>query len=148
MGIGFRHVGLAALVGLCWVGPVNPVMGQSSSASASEAKAPLGKPSTLSIKTNLLKMKKAELERQIRDAQRCIEQATPGLRGPAGTVNRVASTDLINCTRKLAVIKAKLESLGNEAESLSLDAEALAMRLETVKSKLEVNRRINLGSGQ
>ena len=147
MGIGIR-VTLAVVVALCCIGVGVPVRGQQSGSSAATPYTPSsGSPSAVAIRTNFLNQKKAELERQLREVQRCIDQATPNLRGPGGTVNRVPSTDLVNCTRALAIVQAKLVSLGREADHMAADAQALTIRLEAISQQNAAEQRINLSSG-
>ncbi len=146
MGIGIRVI-LAAVVALCCIGVGVPVRGQQATSAAATPYTPSsGTPSALAIRTNFLNQIKAELQRQLREVQRCIDQATPNLTGPSGIVNRVPSTDLVNCSRALAIVQAKLVSLGREADHIAAEAQALTIRLEALSQQNAALQRINLGS--
>ncbi len=139
-----RYVSLGVLVVLYCVGQADPLLGQQAgSASATPLTPSLGGPSPLDIRMHSISTLKAELQRQLRQVQRCIDQATPNLRGPGGVVNRIASTDLVNCSRALDVIKADLVDQGREADYLAQEAQALSQRLETVSRQTEAKKRID-----
>ncbi len=141
-----RFLGCVILAVIWSVGPVTSTWSQSSTA-ATPASISAGSPSTLAIKKDLLVAARTELQRQLRDVQRCIDQATHNLRDAAGLVNRIASTDLVTCSRSLNQIQRKLVSLGRKADTLARDAEVMAANLETVKRRLETKERIKTGLG-
>ena len=144
MGMNVRYVALGIVVVLYFMGQAEPLQGQQAgSAAATPVTRSLGGPSPLDLRMQSIITLKAELQRQLRQVQRCIDQATPNLRGPGGTVNRVASTDLVNCSRELDVIKADLVNLGRDADYLAQEAQALAQRLQTIALQTEVKKRID-----
>lgn len=144
MGMNVRYVSLGVLVVLYCMGHPTPLLGQQAgSASATPVTRSLGGPSPLDIRMHSINTLKAELQRQLRQVQRCIDQATPNLRGPGGAVNRVASADLVNCSRELDVIKDDLVNLGREADYLAQEAQALAQRLQTIALQTEAQKRID-----
>ncbi len=141
-----RFLGIVVLAAFWWAGSV-PSAWSESSAAATPATASSGRPSTLSIKKDLLTAKRTELQRQLRDVQRCIDGASSSLRDSSGRVNRISSTDLVTCARTLGQIQRQLASLGRQAEALSRDAEVMGANLETLKQRLETKERIQTGSG-
>jgi len=107
-------------------------MAQSSSASATPVSPSAGGASSLAIRQNILAKKQAEILRQIKEAQLCIQNAANPtlLRDPEGNINRVPSTDLTNCTRALAQLQSQLQILAREAKQLSVDAQFRATQVQ------------------
>jgi hypothetical protein len=105
---------------------------QSSSASATPASPSAASASTLTIRGNILVMKQADIQRQIKDAELCIKNASNPtiLRDPQGNINRVPSTDLVNCTRTLVRLRRQLRAVANQANQLSVEANFRAARAQ------------------
>jgi len=92
-----------------------------------------GGPSPVTIKADFLRQRQAIIQRQLRQVIRCIENAQINLRDVEGNINRVKSTDLLICTRRLTQLRAALASLGQQASALQVEAaqvERLARTLE------------------
>jgi hypothetical protein len=125
---------LLCFIGALLVVTVLPVFGQSSvfspssSAAASGASAPSGRPSAFTIKQNFLAMQIEAIGREIRDAERCVANATNPvtLRDTAGNINRVPQTDALDCGRRLGQLTRQLQSLQRKADALARDAEQQA----------------------
>jgi hypothetical protein len=101
------------------------IFSASSSASATATSASSGKPSTFTLQQNALAMQLAAIKRQIREAQRCVQNATNPvvLRYPDGTINPVSQTDSLNCGRRLKQLSRQLESLSRKADAMAKDAQ-------------------------
>jgi hypothetical protein len=102
------------------------------SASAKAAAPSTGAPSAFTIKQHFMAQQQARIQGQIREAQRCIANAsnTQVVRDPEGNINRVPQVDLIDCSRRLQQLTRQLEILVRSADQLSRDAEVAAMRME------------------
>jgi hypothetical protein len=105
-------------------------------------------PSGLAIRQKILALRQARLERELNVVSRCLKQAQLQLRDINGNINRVASTDLINCGRQLRQVQRKLASLGREAAALSRRAEAQAFLLESLIQRRAALARISAASGR
>jgi len=119
---------------------------QSTSASATPVSPSTGRASTLTIRANILEMKRSDIERQIVEAELCIQNASNPtiLRDPQGNINRVPSTDLVNCTRALAQLQRQLQAVAREADQLSLQADFQSARaqrqLQQGRSRLTIQQ--------
>ncbi|MBI5252469.1 MAG: hypothetical protein HY912_23490 [Desulfomonile tiedjei] len=120
---------IAAVLCLTWALSAS---GQSSVATATEASASSGRPSTFQVRRNVLLQQQAILENQIRVATLCIQNASKPqmLRDPQGNINQVPKLDIIDCTRQLRTYQRKLASLARQVERLAADANATAGRLQ------------------
>jgi hypothetical protein len=129
---------------LCFLGALTtamivPALGQSSifsgasTASASAVTNSSGKPSTFAIKRDFLAMQIAAIQRDIREAERCITNATNPvtLRDPEGNINRVPQTDALDCGRRLKQLVRQLAGIQRKADTLAQDAEVQGSFLET-----------------
>jgi len=105
---------------------------QSVAASASPVSPSTASASTLTIRGNILAMKQADIQRQIKEAELCIKNASNPtiLRDPQGNINRVPSTDLVNCTRTLARLQRQLQVVAKQANQLSVEANFRAARAQ------------------
>ncbi|MBI4966173.1 MAG: hypothetical protein HY913_23040 [Desulfomonile tiedjei] len=127
-------------------------MAQSRAASATPVSPSTGRASSFVIRQDILAMKQADIERQIDEARRCIQDASNAtiLRDPEGNINRVPQTDLVNCSRRLAQLQRQLEGLAREANQLSVDAEFQAAqiqrRLQRERSRLTIQQLRSGGS--
>jgi len=104
-----------------------------SSATAGQVSPSTGAPSPVTIKVDFLKQRQAIIERELRQVMRCIANAQINLRDVEGNINRVKSTDLLNCTRRLTQLRGQLAQLGQQASALQVEAaqvERLARTLE------------------
>jgi uncharacterized iron-regulated membrane protein len=149
MGLTIKFFGFLFLAGLVFA-PLT--LAQSRAASATPAGASAGRPSTLAIRENILAMQRANIEEQIEEARRCIQDAANPtiLRDPEGNVNRVPSTDIVNCSRRLAQLQRQLEGVARQAQQLSVDAQFQAAqaqrRLQQEKSRLTIQELESGGS--
>jgi hypothetical protein len=111
---------------------VSSSVAQSSTAAATPVSPSTGRASSIAIRQNILAMKQASILRQIKEAQLCIQNAANPtiLRDPQGNINRVPSTDLTNCSRRLAQLQTQLQGLAREAKQLSVDAQFQAAQLQ------------------
>lgn len=125
---------------------------QSSSASATPVSAPTAGASTLTIRGNILAMKQADIQRQIKEAELCIQNAANPtiLRDPQGNINRVPSADLVNCTRALAQLQRQLQAVARQANQLSVEsnfrAARVQRRLQQGRSRLTIRQLRSAGS--
>ncbi|MEW6349780.1 MAG: hypothetical protein AB1646_12010 [Thermodesulfobacteriota bacterium] len=142
-----RFLGLVAVAAIWWAGAASSAWSETST-QATAASVPAGRPSTFSIKKDLLVAARTELQSQLRDVQRCIQKAEFSMRDERGRINRISSTDLITCARTLGQIQRKLTNLGRKAEALARDAEVMGANLESLKKRLETKERIRMGSGE
>jgi len=129
MGPTNKFFGLLFLAGLL-LAPLT--MAQSRAASATPVSPSTGRASSIAVRENILAMQRANIERQIDEATRCIQDASNAtiLRDPEGNINRVPQTDLVNCSRRLAQLQRQLEGVARQATQLSLDAGFRAARLQ------------------
>jgi hypothetical protein len=113
------------------------------SAAATAFSASSGTPSTLSIQENILRQKIAQIQAQIREAERCVATASMPqvLRDPEGNTRFVPKEDIVNCSRQLNALSRQLTSLNRQASKLSQDATAQAIRLERAARKAEYYQR-------
>jgi hypothetical protein len=106
----------------------------SASASAKATSRSSGTPSTYAVKQHFIAMEQARIRGQIREAERCIANAsnTQVVRDPEGNLNRVPQVDLIDCARSLQQLTRQLATLARKADQLTRDAEVAAIRLEGI----------------
>jgi hypothetical protein len=125
---------------------------QVTSASARPVSPSTGRPTSLAIRENILEMKRADIERQIEEAARCIQDASNPtiLRDPEGNINRVPQTDLVNCSRRLAQLQRQLQAVAREANQLAVNAEfegaQIQRRLQRERSRLTIEQLRTRGS--
>lgn len=100
-----------------------------STAKATPVTASSSRPNGIQIKQNILAQKRAAINNELREVQRCLADASQpiALRDPQGNLNRVPQNYLLNCGRRLAELQRQLESLGRQAAMLSQDSEILRM---------------------
>lgn len=101
-------------------------------ASATPASVSSGRPSTFTVRQNILLQQQAALQAQIRVASLCIANASKPqmLRDPEGNINSVPQKDIINCTRQLRTLTRKLADVGRQLQKLAADANAAAAQLQ------------------
>lgn len=118
-----------------------PCTAQASSVSKAREVSPVtGAPSTVTIKKNFLEMQQASLSRDIKVAVRCLENARYNFRDSQGNIDRVASIDLVNCSKRLELLTLALQRLAKKAGRLGSDAEAEAMALESYLRNISSNQ--------
>lgn len=100
----------------------------SSIATASQASASSGTPSTLQVRQQVLSQQVAAINSELREVRRCIRTASMSvvLRDPQGNINRVPQTDLVNCGRRLKTLVRQLASIQRKSAQLSQDAQVKA----------------------
>jgi hypothetical protein len=124
----------ATLVCLMWVSCATAQV-TTAPASATPAGVSSGRPSTFTVRQNILLQQQAALEAQIRVASLCIADASKPqlLRDPEGNVNAVPQKDIINCTRQLRTLTRKLANVGRQLQKLAADAQAAAAQLQKLQ---------------
>ncbi len=81
-------------------------------------------PSTFAVRRDILNIQRAQIERQLDIALRCIRKAQEEIQGPRATINRVPLRDLERCTQEVKRLTRRLQGLGREGEKLAMDIEA------------------------
>ena len=121
-------IGLAAIV--CLLALTCDAFAQASAkvASATPVNKTTGRSSSVSIRQNELNLYKANLERQLRVAQRCVETSRLPvlLRDPQGNVNQVPKIDIVFCSRKVRVLSRELAAVNKQLADLSKDGQVAA----------------------
>ncbi len=121
------------------------------SASATPVSTPSGgRPSTLQVRQNILGQKAAALQRELKELQRCITNASQlqTLRDPQGNINIVPQNDIVNCTRRLQDLQRRQDSLNREIAALSQDAVPLAAAAQTQARQAQLQRILQALSGR
>ena len=87
---------------------------------------PSGRPTSVSIRQDILARKAAALVAQLKEIQRCILNASQlqTLRDFQGNINIVPQNDLTNCTSRLQDIQTQQDRLDREVAAFSMDAQA------------------------
>jgi len=141
-------VGLSIVVALA----ASAALGQqtSRSASATAVNQSSGRASTIQIKQNFLQQRVRLLQRQIDDALRCISTASNPtiLRDPEGNINKTPQTDLVNCSRQLALLRSQLEGLQRQSQQLAQDAQVQALAVQRKLQQTKTRNILEGGSGQ
>ena len=123
---------------------------QTQATSAKPASRSTGKPSSIQIQQNILVQQNALLQGQLREVQRCIQDASlpQTLRDPEGNMNRTPQTDLVNCARKLEQLKRQSASLSRQASQLAQDAQFQGLELQGLLETKKTRTRIKGKSAQ
>jgi hypothetical protein len=103
--------------------------GASTTASAQQVTPAAARPSPLQIQQNFVQMERSAVRRDLEVALRCIQNARRDLRNPDGTINKRASIDLLNCTKRAEAIQRLLDRVARRAGRLGEEAEAEAEAL-------------------
>jgi len=111
--------GMLAAIILVSATAVSPAFGQATGDSAANVPAGTGQ-----ILGNFLTIERAGIQRELRIVNRCIRMARENLRDSQGNVNRVAQTDLLNCSRRLQQLLRDEAKLGQIAARRAAEAEA------------------------
>jgi len=107
------------------------------SAAAKAVSLPSPGPSTIQIRQNIIAQKAAALQRELKELQRCITNASQlqTLRDPAGNINIVPQNDLTTCTRRLQDLQRRQDSLNREIAALTQDAQPVAAAAQRAASQ-------------
>ncbi len=95
-------------------------------------------PSGITIKQEFLAKKVAAIQADIRVAQRCVQNATINLRDVEGEINRVKSTDIINCGRRLIQLQRELAKLGIASSRFAQEAAAEAEIMASIEKQKQM----------
>ncbi len=138
----FPMLALVLSAPLLWEAPA-----QAQIATARQAAPSSGRPSSVSIRANILRIQQAQIQAQIVVAQRCIKSATQTgtFRDPQGNVNSVPQTDAVNCARELAALNRRLTSLVRESQRLAQDSTFQATYLQRRASQASYLKRVGAG---
>ena len=142
-----RYCLLVAVVSLAFVSAAYP-QGLSSAGSSAAAKAVStpsgGRPSTIQVRQNILAQKAAALQRELKELQRCIRNASQlqTLRDPEGNINIVPQNDLVNCTRRLQDLQRQQDSLSREIAALGQATQPLVARAERAARQADLQRKL------
>lgn len=100
------------------------------------------------IRQNQLNIYKANLERQLKVAQRCVEVSRLPvlLRDPQGNVNQVPKTDIVFCSRQIKVLTREIAAVSKQLADLSKDAVPAANYLARRAAEAALARRLGLES--
>ena len=117
-------------------------------ASATPVTKSSGKGTSTSIRQNQLNIYKANLERQLRVAQRCVEisRLPVLLRDPQGNVYQVPKTDIVFCSRQIKVLSREIAAVSKQMADLSKDAVPAANYLARRAAEAALARRLGLES--
>jgi hypothetical protein len=109
-----------------------------------------GRPSTIQVRQNIIAQKAAALQRELKQLQRCITNASQlqTLRDPEGNINIVPQNDLVNCTRRLLDLQRRQDSLNREIAALSLDAQPLAASAQRISRQAQLKSVLQALSGR
>ncbi|MGD9819294.1 MAG: hypothetical protein AB7V04_11420 [Desulfomonilaceae bacterium] len=139
-------ISLAALV--CLLALTCDAFAQASAkvASATPVNKTTGRSSSVSIRENELNLYKANLERQLRVAQRCVETARLPvlLRDPQGNVNQVPKIDIVFCSGKVRVLSRELAAVNRQLADLSKDGQLAANYISRKAAEAAYARRLGI----
>jgi TolA-binding protein len=143
---------LVAAVSLAFVSAAH-TQGLTTAASSAAAKAVStpsgGRPSTIQVRQNILAQKAAALQRELKELQRCIRNASQlqTLRDPEGNINIVPQNDIVNCTRRLQDLQRRQDSLNREIAALAQSAQPVAAAAERGARKASLQSKLQALSG-
>jgi len=144
---------LVATLSLAFVSAVYPpgLTNAASSAAAKAVSTPSGgRPSAIQVRQNILAQKAAALQRELKELQRCISNATQlqTLRDPEGNINIVPQNDLVNCTRRLQDLQRRQDSLNREIAAIAQAVQPVAATAERAARKADLQRKLQALSGK
>ncbi len=122
-----------------------------SSAAAKAVSTPSsGRPSTFQIRQNIIAQKAAAIQRELKELQRCITNASQlqTLRDPEGNINIVPQNDAVNCARRLQDLQRRQDSLNREIAALSQDAQPVAAAAQRIAQQAALQRVLQALSGK
>lgn len=113
-------------------------------ASATPVNKSSGKSSTVSIRQNQLNIFKANIERQLRKAQRCVQVSRLPvlLRDPQGNVNQVPKIDIVFCSRQVQVLSRELAAINRQLADLPKDSQSAAGYLSDQAAQAALFKRL------
>lgn len=133
---------VSILVGVLFADCARAQQSTSVSTAAQRSNAAATAPSRFEIRRNFLTIDRADLTRRARQLERCIRNARENLTDIQGNINRVAQTDLINCSRALEMLLRKQQRLTRRASRLEteaqLEAEIIAQTLQRASRVLNI----------
>lgn len=108
-----------------------------------------GRPSSLQVRQNIIAQKAAALQRELKELQRCISNASQlqTLRDPEGNINIVPQNDLVNCTRRLQDLQRRQDSLNREIAVLAQAAGPLASAAQRAERTADWQRKLKALAG-
>jgi len=107
-------------------------------------------PSTIQVRQNIIAQKAAALQRELKELQRCITNASQlqTLRDPEGNINIVPQNDLVNCTRRLQDLQRRQDSLNREIAALAQDAQPVATAAQRLARQAALQRVLQALAGR
>jgi hypothetical protein len=144
---------LMALISIAFVSAVDAqrTLPQGSAAAAKAVSTPSGgRPSTIQIRQNVIAQKAAALQRELKELQRCITNASQlqSLRDPEGNINMVPQNDLVNCTRRLQDLQRRQDSLNREVAALAQSTQPVAAAAERRARQADLQSKLKALSGR
>ncbi len=115
-------------------------------ASATPVNKSSGKSSTISIRQNQLSIFKANIERQLKKAQRCVQVSRLPvlLRDPQGNVNQVPKIDIVFCSRQVQVLSRELAAVNKQLAELAQDSQLVINYVNRKAAEAAFAKRIGL----
>ncbi len=109
-----------------------------------------GRPSSFQIKQNFFAIQLANINRNLRQVERCLADAVNPqvLRDPEGNLNRVPRIDLNTCSYRLRLLQRQLASLAREQAKEAQDAGAAASFLEATRRQAQLQQMLRALSGR
>ena len=142
---------LSVLVATLPLAFVSAALAQGSASAAAKAVSTPsgGRPSTIEVRQNIIAQKAAALQRELKEIQRCISNASQlqTLRDPEGNINIVPQNDLVNCTRRLQDLQRRQDSLNREVAVLAQAAGPLASAAQTAARAADWQRKLRALAG-
>lgn len=125
-----------------------PGICQEKSSAARGVSASSGRPSTIEIQQHYLLMKRAQIERDIKEAQRCLSDARQPtvLYDPQGNINRISQIDIVDCGRRLEQLQRELSNLARASNAMAKDANFQSSLLRRKYDIEQAKRRINMSN--
>ncbi len=138
------------LLATCLIMTPQVVFGQASAkvATATPVLKSTARGSSVSIRQNQLNIYKANLERRLRVAQRCvnISRMPVLLRDPQGNVNQVPKNDIVFCAKEVKILGLQIAAINRELADLSRDGQAAANYLTRKANEAAIAKRLGLDS--
>lgn len=141
-----------AMIGGCLFMMSGDVLAQASAKVASAT--PVSKSATQSsfipVRQNQLNIYKANLERQLRVAQRCVSVSSLPvlLRDPQGNVNQTPKNDIVFCSRQVKVLSREIAAVNKQIADLAKDAQPVANYLARKAAEAALAKRLGLDTSQ
>ncbi len=115
-------------------------------ASATPVNKSSGKGASASIRQNELNIAKANVERRLRVAQRCVQVSRLPvlLRDPQGNVNQVPKNDIVFCSKQIQSLSRELAAINRQLADLSKDSQSAANYLARKAAEAAYAKRLGL----